>query len=334
MSKIVNLRFREAGQLTKYLCDGYNLKIGDMVMADTPMGLDLGHVVESPYELSDELLKEDITPVRRLATDAEIERYSLKQEKENEAFERCLSLIEKHNLDMNLIDAVFSFDGKKVVFFFTSDNRVDFRELVKDLVQSFRARIELRQIGSRDQAKLVGGIGMCGRELCCCTFLEHFAPVTLRMARDQGVSLNPSKLNGACGRLMCCLQFEKDAYADAKRRLPKVGRRVRTPDGVGVVTAVDLVTEKVTVSFTKDDTSEILHYIWEGLAPLNPDIGTEKPAAAADKSGCPHAENCPSSDCRSNCDSSEPDEANVSAVNDSHRSRKSRRNHGTPKDAE
>lgn len=285
MKKIVNLRFREAGELTKYLCEGYDLKIGDMVMAQTPMGLDLGHVVEMAYELEDGYVKEDILSIERLATPAEIERYSLKQEKENEAFERCLSLIEKHELDMNLIDAVFSFDGKKVVFFFTSDNRVDFRELVKDLVASFRARIELRQIGSRDQAKLVGGIGMCGRELCCCTFLEHFAPVTLRMARDQGVSLNPSKLNGACGRLMCCLQFEKEAYADAKRRLPKTGKKVRTPDGVGVVTAVDLVTEKVTVAFNKDDTSEIVNYIWEGIAPLNPDVG-EKPGCLASENGC------------------------------------------------
>ena len=200
--------------------------------------------------------------------------------KEKEAYDLCLELIGKHNLDMNLLDAVFTFDGKKVTFFFTSDNRVDFRELVKDLVSSFRARIELRQIGSRDQAKLVGGIGMCGRELCCCTFLNKFAPVTLRTARDQGMSLNPGKLNGACGRLMCCLQFEKEAYADARKRLPKQGKKIRTPDGMGVVADVNYIAEKVTVKFVEDDTFKLETYDWEGLAPLNHDMNP----------GCPH---CP-----------------------------------------
>lgn len=286
MKKIVNITFRDAGKVTKYLCEDLDLKIGDMVMADTPMGIDLGHVVEEPYEMEEDLLPEDILPVLRFADEKEIERYALKQEKEQEAYDKCLSLIEKHELDMNLIDAQFSFDGKKVVFFYTSDNRVDFRELVKDLVASFRARIELRQIGSRDQAKLVGGVGICGRELCCCTFLEHFAPVTLRMARDQNLSLNPSKLNGACGRLMCCLQYEKDAYADAHRRMPKVGKKIRTPDGVGVVNDVNLIKEIVSVKYTKDDMFEIVNYSWDGLAPLNPDIGCDAGCCPADVQGC------------------------------------------------
>lgn len=290
MKRIVNVTFRDAGKVTKYLCEDLDLKIGDMIMADTPMGLDLGHVVEEPYFLDESLLPEDIIPVERLADDKEIERYSLKQEKEKEAYDRCLSLIEKNNLDMNLIDAVFSFDGKKVVFFFTSENRVDFRELVKDLVASFRARIELRQIGSRDQAKLVGGVGVCGRELCCCTFLDHFAPVTLRMARDQNLSLNPSKLNGACGRLMCCLQYEKDAYADAHRRLPKVGKKVRTPDGVGVVSDVNLIKEIVSVKYTKDDVSEIVSYAWSGIAPMNTDVGCDAECCPAEVQGC---DGCP-----------------------------------------
>ena len=271
MKRIVNLCFREGGKTTKYICDGMDLKPGDLVMANTPGGIDLGTVVTVPMDFDDSLVPDDIEPVLRTATDKEIERGQLKKVKEKEAYDLCLELIEKHELDMNLIDAVFTFDGKKVTFFFTSDNRVDFRELVKDLVSSFRARIELRQIGSRDQAKLVGGIGMCGRELCCCTFLNKFAPVTLRTARDQGMSLNPGKLNGACGRLMCCLQFEKDAYADARKRLPKTGKRIRTPDGMGVVSDVNYITEKVTVKFAEEDSFTTSVYDWEGLAPLNHD---------------------------------------------------------------
>ena len=276
MKRIVNLSFREGGKNTRYTCEGLDLKPGDYVMADNQGTLDLGKVTGVPMEL-DEKLGDDILPVERLANDKEIERGKLKKVKEKEAYDLCLELIGKHELDMNLIDAVFTFDGKKVTFFFTSDNRVDFRELVKDLVSSFRARIELRQIGSRDQAKLVGGIGMCGRELCCCTFLNKFAPVTLRTARDQGMSLNPGKLNGACGRLMCCLQFEKEAYADARKRLPKNGKKVRTPDGVGVVTDVNYIAEKVTVKFEENESFTTEVYDWEGLAPLNMDVNCPCP---------------------------------------------------------
>ena len=271
MKRTVNLSFREGGKTTRFTCDGLDLKPGDYVMADNQGTLDLGKVIGVPMDLEEKLLGDDVVPVTRLANDKEIERGQLKKVKEKEAYDLCLELIGKHELDMNLIDAVFTFDGKKVTFFFTSDNRVDFRELVKDLVSSFRARIELRQIGSRDQAKLVGGIGMCGRELCCCTFLNKFAPVTLRTARDQGMSLNPGKLNGACGRLMCCLQFEKEAYADARKRLPKNGKKVRTPDGMGVVTDVNYIAEKVTVKFEENDTFTTEVYDWEGLAPLNMD---------------------------------------------------------------
>ena len=271
MKKVVNLSFREGGKTSRYTCDGMDLKPGDSVMVQTANGLELGTVTGVPMNLEEPLIGEEIEPVLRLATDKEIERGQIKKVKEKEAYDLCLELIGKHNLDMNLIDAAFTFDGKKVTFYFTSDNRVDFRELVKDLVSSFRARIELRQIGSRDQAKLVGGIGMCGRELCCCTFLNKFAPVTLRTARDQGMSLNPGKLNGACGRLMCCLQFEKEAYADARKRLPKTGKKIRTPEGVGVVADVNYIAEKVTVKFVEDDTYTTEVYDWEGLAPLNQD---------------------------------------------------------------
>lgn len=273
MTKVVNCRFREAGRVYRFSCDNMNLAIGDKVMVNTNLGEDLAHVIESPYMVPDGKEGGDLIPVLRKANESELKIYEDKLVKEAEAFKKCQEFIDQLGLEMNLSDTVFSFDGKKVIFYFTADNRVDFRELVKLLASTFRARIELRQIGSRDEAKLVGGIGICGREMCCCTFLNHFAPVTLRMARDQGLALNPSKLNGACGRLMCCLQYEKDVYEDSIRRLPKVGKRVRTPLGVGIVNDVELVSEVIAVKFTNDDTSEIAKFKWEDIAMLNPDVG-------------------------------------------------------------
>ena len=285
MTRIVNVSFHEAGRSYRFSCDGIDLKIGDAVMVETSLGLDMAHVVDEPIEMDPKKVPEDTVPILRLANEKELERFKVKKQKEREAYDKCLVLIDKHKLDMNLIDAVFSFDGKKIVFFFTSDNRVDFRELVKDLAATFKARIELRQIGSRDQAKLVGGIGVCGRELCCCTFLEHFAPVSLRMARDQGLSLNPTKLNGSCGRLMCCLQFEKEAYEDAHRRLPKNGKNIRTPMGTGIVCDVNYLSEKVTVKFDRGDEIEQSVFDWAQLEPLN------------QKSQCEQCDNC-AEDCK------------------------------------
>ncbi|MCR5616880.1 MAG: stage 0 sporulation family protein [Clostridiales bacterium] len=290
MTKIVNVRFHDAGKSYKFSCGDFKLNIGDAVMVETSLGLDLAHVVEEPYDIDEKTFPEEIVPILRLATDKEIERYQVKKGKEREAYEKCQVFIDKHQLNMNLVDAVFAFDGKKIVFFFTSDNRVDFRELVKDLAATFKARIELRQIGSRDQAKLVGGIGVCGRELCCCTFLEHFAPVSLRMARDQGMSLNPTKLNGSCGRLMCCLQFEKEAYEDAHRRLPKNGRKIRTPHGTGIVSDVNLLLEKVTVKFENEDGAELEVFDWAQLEPLNPkdnEPGRDASGCAGSCDSCP-----------------------------------------------
>lgn len=295
MTKIVNVRFHDAGKSYRFSCEGLNLTIGDAVMVNTDLGPDLAHVVEEPYDMDLSKYENEVIPIERLATDKEIERYNVKKEKEREAYEKCQVFIEKHQLNMNLVDAVFAFDGKKIVFYFTSDNRVDFRELVKDLAATFKARIELRQIGSRDQAKLVGGIGVCGRELCCCTFLNHFAPVSLRMARDQGLSLNPTKLNGACGRLMCCLQFEKEAYDDAHRRLPKAGKKVRTPNGFGVVTDVNLLAEKVSVKFENEDGAEVMEFEWAQLEPLNTDIARCNSREEHPECGesCGNCEGCP-----------------------------------------
>ncbi|MBR2523399.1 MAG: stage 0 sporulation protein [Clostridiales bacterium] len=287
MTKVVNCRFREAGRVYRYRCDGMSLKIGDKVMVNTNLGEDMAHVIESPYVIDGKEDGDSLIPVLRKATPEELAVYEDKQAREKEANAKCQKFIEELGLDMNLCDTVFAFDGKKVVFYFTADNRVDFRELVKRLASEFHVRIELRQIGSRDEAKLVGGIGICGREMCCCTFLNHFAPVTLRMARDQGLALNPSKLNGACGRLMCCLQFEKEAYEEALKRLPKVGRKIKTPLGFGIVTDVSLISEEVSVKFTNDEATEIEKYRWEDIAPLNveaPEHNCEKcPAKKNDR---------------------------------------------------
>ena len=171
---------------------------------------------------------------------------------------------------MTLVEAVYSFDGRKLTFYFTADKRVDFRELVKDLTSCFRTRIELRQIGSREQAKMVGGLGICGRELCCCSYLDQFLPVTIRMAKDQGLSMNPTKLTGTCGRLMCCLSYEQAAYEDANKRVPKVGKKVKTPDGIGVVIYSDLLKEKVTVRFEKEEETEMQIYDAADVSLLNP----------------------------------------------------------------
>ena len=274
MTKIVNVRFHDAGKTYRFSCDGFNLGIGDAVMVETSLGIDLAHVCEEPYET--DAADDDILPIMHKATESEIERYDQKCAEEKEAFVKCREFIDMRGLEMNLVDCTYSFDGKKLTFFFTAEGRVDFRELVKDLAYAFRTRIELRQIGSRDQAKLVGGIGLCGRELCCCTFLDKFAPVNLKLARCQGLSLNPGKLNGACGRLMCCLQFEKEAYEDARRRLPDTGDRVRTPDGMGIVSDVNFIEEQLSVKFMNENETKIERYSWADIEPLNPEIAERR----------------------------------------------------------
>lgn len=267
--KIVNLRTRDAGVTLRYRCDGLSLALGDAVMIDTETCEEIAFVAQEPY--TDDS-SEEIPFVKRMASEKELEKYYEICAKEKEAFFKCKELIAARGIEMNLVDSEYSFDGKKLTFYFTADGRVDFRELVKDLAYTFRTRIELRQIGSRDQAKLVGGIGMCGRELCCCSFLNHFAPVNLKLARSQGLSLNPGKLNGACGRLMCCLQFEKEAYDDAHRRLPETGARVRTPEGMGVVTDVNYIEEILSVKFVTESETEIEKYNWADIEALNHDM--------------------------------------------------------------
>ena len=276
--KIVNLRTRDAGVTLRYRCDGFSLGLGDAVIIDTETCEEIAFVAQEPYV---EDSSEDIPSIKRLATEKELEKYYDICAKEKDAFFKCKELIAARNIEMNLVDCEYSFDLRKLTFYFTADGRVDFRELVKDLAYTFRTRIELRQIGSRDQAKLVGGIGMCGRELCCCSFLNKFAPVNLKLARSQGLSLNPGKLNGACGRLMCCLQFEKEAYDDAHRRLPEPGARVRTPVGMGVVTDVNYIEETLSVKFVSENDTEINKYNWADLEDLNQDMSKRTASGGA-----------------------------------------------------
>ena len=267
--KIVNLRTRDAGVTLRYACDGFALALGDAVMIELETGEEIAFVAQEPYV---EDIAEEIPSIKRIASEKELEKYYDICAKEKDAFFKCKELIAARSIEMNLVDCEYTFDMKKLTFYFTADGRVDFRELVKDLAYTFRTRIELRQIGSRDQAKLVGGIGMCGRELCCCSFLNKFAPVNLKLARAQGLSLNPGKLNGACGRLMCCLQFEKEAYDDAHRRLPEPGARVRTPNGMGQVTDVNYIEETLNVKFVSEAETEIIKYTWAELEDINGDM--------------------------------------------------------------
>lgn len=270
MARVVNLRFHDAGKPYRFLAGDMKLKVGDAVMVNTALGTDIAFVVDEPFDIPDEKIDDTILPILRYASDKEMVHYQDKREREDVAFKKCLVLIEKHQLPMTLVEAVYSFDGKKLTFYFTAEKRVDFRELVKDLTACFHLRIELRQIGSREQAKMVGGLGICGRELCCCSYLDQFLPVTVRMAKDQGLSLNPTKLTGTCGRLMCCLSYEQAAYEDANKRVPKVGKKVKTPSGIGVVIYSDLLKEKVTVRLEKDEETEMEIFDASEVSLVNP----------------------------------------------------------------
>jgi len=258
MPKVVSVRFHDAGKIYHFAPAEFHLHLGDAVIVETSQGIDLGHIAEEAVELPIEQIVEPLLPILRFADEDDNKRYEEKKRREKEAFALCAEKVESRGLKMNLVEAEYSFDGKKLVFFFTADGRVDFRELVKDLAAVFRTRIELRQIGVRDQARMVGGIGLCGRELCCCSFLNEFVPVSIKMAKEQGLSMNPAKISGACGRLMCCLKYEQEAYEDAHARLPKQGDVVMTQQGKGTVVSVDLLREKITVRLELDDEADLV----------------------------------------------------------------------------
>ncbi len=247
MSIVVGVVFKEAGKVYYFDPDNIDLKLGDFVVVKTSRGVEFGEVVMAPGDVSEEEITAPLKKVLRKATKKDEAQLEKNKAKKEEVFEVCEKKIEKHKLSMKLINVECVFDGSKIIFYFTADSRVDFRELVKDLASVFRTRIELRQVGVRDEAKMIGGLGLCGRKLCCETFLKDFEPVSIRMAKEQELPLNPLKISGVCGRLMCCLKYEQHVYKDFKKRAPKRGTKVKTDYGEGVVVDYNVPGEKLTV---------------------------------------------------------------------------------------
>ena len=262
MTKVIGVRFRTAGKVYFFAPGKLNIHAGDKVIVETARGVEIGAVVTGVREVEDEKITQPLKPVIRIATQEDERKEAKNKEKEKEAFAICLEKILKHKLEMKLIDAEYTFDNNKVLFYFTADGRIDFRELVKDLAGVFRTRIELRQIGVRDETKIRGGLGICGRALCCHTYLTEFAPVSIRMAKEQNLSLNPTKISGVCGRLMCCLTNEEETYEELNSRLPSVGDYVTTPEKLrGAVHSVNVLRQQVKVIVDLDnDEKEIREY--------------------------------------------------------------------------
>ena len=266
MVKVVGIRFRNAGKIYYFGPENLELKAGMHAIVETARGVEIGTVITGPREVSEESVIQPLKPVIRIATEADERQAEKNREKEKEAYRICLEKIAKHNLDMKLVEAEYTFDNNKLLFYFTADGRIDFRELVKDLAAVFRTRIELRQIGVRDETKIMGGYGICGRQLCCNTFLPEFAPVSIKMAKEQNLSLNPTKISGVCGRLMCCLKNEEETYEYLNSKLPNVGDFVTTDDGLkGEVSSVNVLRQLVKVTVEVDDEKELREYKPEQL---------------------------------------------------------------------
>lgn len=266
MVKVIGVRFRTAGKIYFFDPLKFDVKRGDHVIVETARGIEYGTVVGDPKEVEDDKVIQPLKPVLRAATARDTEQENANKQKEREAFKICLEKIKKHKLDMKLIDAEYTFDNNKVLFYFTADGRIDFRELVKDLASVFKTRIELRQIGVRDETKIMGGIGICGRTLCCHAHLSEFVPVSIKMAKEQNLSLNPTKISGMCGRLMCCLKHEEETYEYLNRKLPNVGDYVTTDDGLkGEVHSVNVLRQLVKVLIENNDEKEIREYKVEQL---------------------------------------------------------------------
>ena len=261
MTKVIGVRFRTARKVYYFDPKDIEMKKGEHVIVETARGVEYGTVVMPTTEMEDSEVTQPLKPVIRKATEDDSEKEKRNREKEREAFKICKEKIVKHGLEMKLIDAEYTFDNNKVLFYFTADGRVDFRELVKDLASVFRTRIELRQIGVRDETKILGGIGFCGRPLCCHTYLSDFAPVSIKMAKEQNLSLNPTKISGICGRLMCCLKNEEETYEELNRKLPNTGDTVTTDDGYkGEVASVNVLRQLVKVVIEEGDEKEIKEY--------------------------------------------------------------------------
>ncbi len=261
MTKVIGVRFRTAGKIYFFDPLQFDIKRGDHVIVETARGIEFGTVMSGVREVEDDKVVQPLKPVIRIANQRDIEQEAGNKEKEKAAYKICLEKIQKHGLEMKLIDAEYTFDNNKVLFYFTADGRIDFRELVKDLASVFKTRIELRQIGVRDETKIVGGIGICGRPLCCHSYLSDFVPVSIKMAKEQNLSLNPTKISGVCGRLMCCLKYEEETYEELNRRLPGIGDTVTTSDGLtGEVHSVNVLRQLVKVVVDDGEEKEIREY--------------------------------------------------------------------------
>ena len=266
MIKVIGVRFRQAGKIYNFSPADFQVKVGDHVIVETARGIEYGSVVQGIREVADDKVIMPLKSVIRIATEEDDKKAIENNEKEKKAFKICKEKIAKHGLEMKLIETEYTFDNNKVLFYFTADGRIDFRELVKDLASVFKTRIELRQVGVRDETKMLGGIGICGRPLCCNTYLSEFIPVSIKMAKEQSLSLNPTKISGICGRLMCCLKNEKEAYEELNSNLPDIGEKVKTFDGFkGEVVSVNVLRQKVKIVVEVDDEREIKEYAIDEL---------------------------------------------------------------------
>ncbi|HIS76895.1 MAG TPA: stage 0 sporulation family protein [Candidatus Merdivicinus excrementipullorum] len=273
MTEIIGVRFSNTGKTYYFSPNGKTAPVGQRVIVETARGVECGTVTIANQMVEDDRIVAPLKSIIRVATEKDLEQLSENARKEKEAFRVCQEKIARHKLQMNLVDVEYTFDNNKILFYFTADGRIDFRELVKDLASVFRTRIELRQIGVRDEAKMLGGIGICGRPFCCASFLGDFQPVSIKMAKEQGLSLNPTKISGACGRLMCCLKYEQDAYEELLKITPKNGAAVQTPDGRGVVVDSNLLTGALKVQLDERPDAAPAEYNRREVKPLRGEFG-------------------------------------------------------------
>ena len=254
MKEIIGIKFKEPGKIYFFDPKDEKLKKGDFVILETVNGMEIAEVAVENKKMPEEKIVTPLKKIIRKATYKDIKHKEENEKKEEEALKKAINLAKKHNLDMNLMEAEYTFDNSKLLFYFTADGRIDFRDLVKDLAAIYKTRIELRQVGVRDQVRKIGGNGVCGRELCCCTFLDNFDSVSIKMAKEQNIALTPSKISGNCGRLMCCLRYEQNVYEEKLARLPKVGATVKvTEEGIGTVDSIETLKERIRIKFTDKD---------------------------------------------------------------------------------
>ena len=291
MVKVIGVKFRNSSRVYYFDPGDLDIQVGQGVVVETARGVEYAEVSMGVTEVEEDKVVSPLKPVQRIATDEDLRMRQYYWDKEKEAFPICEQKIQEHGLEMKLVNVEYNLTGSKVVFYFTADDRVDFRELVKDLAYVFKTRIELRQIGVRDEAKMLGGLGPCGRPVCCKQFLDDFRPVTIKMAKEQNLALSPTKISGLCGRLMCCLQYEESCYEQMHKLMPRTGKEIETPDGVGIVVENNVITEKTKVKLTAEDgTIDIKEYPYEDLGPGAKERALERAAQAVATAEAPAAE--------------------------------------------